>query len=170
LKFASSLWKSKSSSDADDNSESTNSSHPELAFFNNLSATLDIELTIDPSPIGKSYVMHVSPDAKIKSLKLEARVYVEASQDFRDLTEEEMDSVAFIGSSITLRSESEQPITHRAPNGRYFTVKQLLQAVEDTERHSRPHAKWFGGIDVHHVFMEGLEEGDDQTWTVVWGS
>jgi hypothetical protein len=53
----------------------------------------------------------------------------------------ELASVAFLAPTIALRSDGGD-VTHRAPNG---------------------------GIDVHHIFFEGLSpEGD--VWRISWGS
>jgi len=40
-------------------------------------------------------------------------------------------------------------------------VQELLRAVELTEQKTRENTEWFGGIDVHHMYFEGLFcEGD----------
>jgi hypothetical protein len=31
-------------------------------------------------------------------------------------------------------------------------------------------SEWFGGVDVHHVFFEGLHEDVDGVWVANWGS
>ena len=79
--------------------------------------------------------------------------------------------MAFRGPSIRLRSRGdEEVVTHDAPNGSHFTVRELLRAVEETERRARPRSQWFGGIDVHHVCFEGLYLWDAGVWTILWGS
>jgi hypothetical protein len=30
--------------------------------------------------------------------------------------------------------------------------------------------RWLGGVDVHHVFFEGIKLGDDGVWGTGWGS
>lgn len=135
--------------------------HPELEFFNSLSGKLDIELTTPPERVGDLLNERATPDAAIVSLKLTAEVFNEETETFRPLTPEELDSVAYRGASIRLRSEDGDPVAHAAPNGEFFTVRQLLQAVEETERQTRGQSEWLGGVDVHHVFFEGIHREDE---------
>ncbi|MGA9520488.1 MAG: hypothetical protein WBV82_03435 [Myxococcaceae bacterium] len=71
---------------------------------------------------------------------------------------------------IRLRGEAGDPVEHRAPNGKHFTVRELVKAVEETERQSRSRSNWLGGIDVHHVYFEGIHPENDGTWSIAWGS
>lgn len=145
-------------------------SQPELDFFNSLSGRLEIELTQAPQRIGSLDNVRATPDAKVKSLRLIAKVFNSDSKTFRDLTREELQSIAFRGSEITLRAEGGGTVNHRAPNGEFFTVQQLLDAVAETERQSRGQSEWFDGVDVHHVFFEGIHQDDDGVWEIDWGS
>ena len=92
------------------------------------------------------------------------------TEEFRDLTPEEFDSLAFRESHIKLRGESGEVVSHNAPNGTFFTVQQLLQAVEETERQTRDQSEWLGGVDVHHCYFEGISLDDDGAWGIYWGS
>jgi hypothetical protein len=56
-----------------------------------------------------------------------------------------------------------------APDGATFTIRDLAAAIAKTERESRERGEWLGGIDVHHIFFEGLSF-DDDVWTISWGS
>lgn len=134
--------------------------HPELEFFNSLTGTLAIELTVPPKRIGNLYNFEASPDAQVKSLRLHAEVFNADARTFRDSTPEELDSVAFHEEHISLRSESGDIVTHDAPDGQFFTVRELLKAVEETEREIRGKPEWFGGVDVDHVFFERPSAGD----------
>lgn len=146
-------------------------SHPELQFFNNLSAELEIELTVPAEPVGKLLNLSASPEAKVATLHLRTEVYNDEIDENRELTVEELAAVAFHGSQIKLRGESEKVVSHDAPNGRYFTVRELLQAVEETERQTRGQSQWLGGVDVHHIYFEGIEFNDeDGVWEICWGS
>ena len=145
-------------------------SHPELEFFNSLSGELEIQLTAPTENIGNLANQRAPSDARIKSLKLVAEVVDESSNTTRQLTVEEMRSVAFQGASIQLRGAAEQTTAHQAPNGEYFTVRDLLNAVEEAEWRSRGDSEWFGGVDVHHVYFEGIYQADDGIWDIYWGS
>ena len=146
------------------------SSHPELEFFNGLSATLEIELSSPPENIGETANQRALPTATITSLKLKPEVLEGDPPKGRELTEQELQRVAFNGATIRLRGEGDVTVTHQAADGKAFTVKELLQAVEDTERQSRPNSEWFGGVDMHHVYFEGIAEGDNGVWDIQWGS
>ena len=144
-------------------------SHPELAFFNNLSGKLKIELTEPPERVGNLSNERAPADAEIKSISLNLEVFNQDDETFRALTKEELATIAFHGASIVLQSEDGEEVSHNAPNGESFTVADLAKAVEETERQTRGDSEWLGGIDVHHVYFEGLEE-EDGVWLICWGS
>mgnify|MGYP007059528836 CR=1 FL=1 len=146
------------------------SHHSELEFFNSLSGRLEIELTGPTEQIGKLENVRATPDAQIKSLTLTAQVYNRDSGTFRELTSEELQSVAFRGAQIALRGESADTVTHQSPNGEFFTVQDMLNAVAETERQTRAESEWFDGVDVHHVFFEGIRQSSDGVWLIYWGS
>lgn len=52
----------------------------------------------------------------------------------------------------------------------HFTVRELVHAVEKTELETRGSSEWLGGIDVHHIFFEGISAEADGTWALCWGS
>jgi hypothetical protein len=145
-------------------------SSSELEFFNSLSGKLEIELTEPAEPFANLLNLRASPSAQISNLKLYAKVFNRDTEDFRNLTEEELNSVAFRAKHIKLRGESGEVISHDAPNGEFFSVRQLLQAVEETERRTRNRSEWYGGVDVHHCFFEGIHPGGGDTWDIFWGS
>jgi hypothetical protein len=144
--------------------------HPELQFFNSLSGKLKIELTAPPERIGNLDNVRAAPDAKIKSLNFAVEVFNRETETARQLTSEELQSVAFRDSRITLRGEGGGTVAHQAPNGKFFTVQDLLKAVEDTERQTRDQSEWFDGVDVHHVYFEGIHLGEGNVWEIYWGS
>jgi hypothetical protein len=145
--------------------------HAELEFFNGLSGKLNIVLDVPAQPVANLLNLQAAPDARVVRLELHAEVFDRDTKEFRSLTPQELDSVAFRGSSIRLRGEdAEEAVSHVASNGSYFTVRELLRAVEETERRTRAQSAWLGGVDVHHVFFEGIEPGEDDAWEICWGS
>jgi hypothetical protein len=139
-----------------------------LQFFNQLSGSLHIQLSQPAEPIAEGLVnLKAPPAATIESLSLQMSVFED--DDLRDLTAEEWDRVVLEAPTITLRSLGE-PVTHAAPNGRHFTVRALVAAVEETERRTRHQSEWFEGIDVHHCFFEGIRKSRDGVWSIRWGS
>ena len=128
--------------------------------FNRISAMLEVGLDEPAKAFSRKVLNSVaSPKAGIASLRLRA-----------DLPRKELSKVAYRAPSINIRGPGGDVVSHAAPNGRFFTVGDLLKAVEDTERRTRGKAEWFGGVDVHHVFFEGLHEDADGVWVAHWGS
>ena len=142
-----------------------------LAFFNSLSGRLDIKLTESPSPItDKLYNLAAPSTARIASIELRLDVFEEDIGNFRLLTDEEWNRVVFRDSTIHIRGAGDRVVEHRAPNGKWFTTRELAAAIEETERQTRGYSEWFGGIDVHHIFFQGIDVGEDGVWSTSWGS
>ena len=147
------------------------SKHPELEFFNSLSGRLKIELSEPAERITPNLEnLKAPPGAEIRSMSLDITYF--ENEELRELTTEEFDSVAFSQPSIRLRSvyEGGPVIEHGAPNGEFFTVRQLLAAVLDAERQIRGNSEWFGGVNVHHIYFEGIYPTKDGCWFASWGS
>jgi hypothetical protein len=143
----------------------------ELEFFNDLSGKLEIELSEPPQQVSPNLLnLQASPDAKVVSLKLKAHVFDRKTDESRELTPEEWNSVAFRSGTIKLRSDEGRIIQHKAPNGKFFTVRDLVTAVEQTERETRGETDWLGGVDVHHVYFEGIHQEEEGVWDIYWGS
>lgn len=142
---------------------------PELAFFNKLSGVLHIELTEPAQPYAPHMLnLQASPDARITSLRFEANVF--EGGELRPLTEDELASVAIVSPQLQLRGDTGEAVPHEAPNGEHFTVRDLIRAVELTELRTRDRSEWLGGVDVHHIYFEGIHLEADGTWSIGWGS
>jgi hypothetical protein len=50
-----------------------------------------------------------------------------------------------------------------------FSILDLMDNILELEREARPTTEWFGGVDVHHVYFEGLCESYG-VFNVSWGS
>ncbi|MGW4352330.1 hypothetical protein ACWELJ_09600 [Nocardia sp. NPDC004582] len=139
-----------------------------LEFFNGLSGTLSIELSEPTEDIAANLSnQRAKATAEIAALSFTPEVFQD--DDFRDLTADELDLVVLEATALTLQGEGE-PVGHRAPNGKWFTVRDLVAAIAETERRTRHQSQWFGGIDVHHVFFEGIDQEADGIWRILWGS
>jgi hypothetical protein len=141
-----------------------------LEFFNGLSGDLHIELSEPATEFSPNLANQVAPaSAHVTRVELGFRVYV--GRGFRELTDEEWDRVVIHARTIRManRRVPDVVVEHAAPDGRVFTVRALRDAVAKTERESRDRSDWFEGVDVHHVYFEGisLENG---VWYVEWGS
>lgn len=143
---------------------------PELQRFNALVAgELENELSKPLQPhVPGGPPVEVSEEAEITSLHLE--VYAFDDDGKRPLTEEELDSVGLFLASIELVSELGTAVSHDAPNGEAFLVRDLIAAVEATERRTRGEGSWSGGIDLHHTFFEGIDELSEGRFRSAWGS
>jgi len=144
--------------------------HAELEFFDTISGRLEIELDVPAEPVADLLNLQASPDARVVKMSLVAEIFDEVAGEFRSITEEELNRVAFRGANLKLSGESEVTVSHAAPNGEYFTVRELLRVIEETEQQTRYQSEWLGGVDVHHCFFEGIcnEEGDVRS--IYWGS
>lgn len=143
--------------------------YEEMEFFNSIGGTLEVKLTQEPEPMKNLPGNKVAKKAEIISIKLKPEIYVEETDSFRQLTDVELNTIAFNQPSIELVSQSNEVVEHKASNKKYFTVKELLNAVELTEKQTRKNSDWFGGVDVHHIFFEGVycENGKR---LIYWGS
>lgn len=93
---------------------------------------------------------------------------------FRSLTRGELRRVALKAGTATLSSGITRfapKIKYNAPNGKYFTVKQLWECVSHYESLTREFSDWFGGVNCHHIFYEGLSVDESNgTLSANWGS
>lgn len=142
-----------------------------LAFFCRLSGRLYIELSEPPQRIHPPLEnLGAAPTASIVSIRLRAQVFERETGTFRPLSEEELDRVVIREPKVAFVGHGRGAATFDAPDGVAFRVRDLLAAVEETERRSRGDSEWYGGIDVHHVFFEGIHLGTDGQWRIRWGS
>jgi hypothetical protein len=142
-----------------------------LAFFNRLSGRLHIELT-EPAIRLNPRLLNLAAPAAARVTRVSFELEVHDEGDFRPLTDEEWTRVVIEQPRIRICSLDAPPevkLDLDAPDGRAFTVRDLRDAIEETERQSRDRSRWLGGVDVHHVYFEGifLEKG---LWQIAWGS
>ena len=143
---------------------------PGIHFFNEISGKLVIELTRPRERIRNLANFKAPPDAKIRNLTLKARIVDEAFRRSRALTEQELARIVVSGPRIKLAGLAKIAVEHAAPNGKYFTVADILKAIEVTERQTRDATEWFGGVDIHHIHLEGLHPKGGGVWEIQWGS
>lgn len=119
------------------------------------------------------------PDSKIVDIYSDDITYYdEALEEQVSYTPEELDVPAFIGSEISFSSVwfdrkgnkvAESHMSFCNHTG-YFTIQEMVDMVVEFEKVDRPKTRWFGGIDAHHVFFEGLRKQKDGSYSVCWGS
>jgi glucose/arabinose dehydrogenase len=107
--------------------------------------------------------------------KPEVGVYSNDSGEFTPLTAEQLEQVAYNQPAITfkrglLSSAAKPSYTMNAPNSKsYFSLSDLLDTIAAFEQYDRPSTEWFGGIDCHHIFFEGVH-ATPEGWLISWGS
>jgi hypothetical protein len=151
----------------------TNADAAGLVFFNELCGHLAITLSEPPLPVaGTVRNVKASPTATIRDITLTLEIFEDEEADKpRALTDEEWSRVVLRTPSIRMRGQdAKKVVEHVAPNGGSFTVRDLARAVLETERQSRASTDWLGGIDVHHVFFQGMSLDDEGVWCISWGS
>lgn len=141
-------------------------------FFDKLSGSLCVELSEPEQQMSKTLLnKFATKTAELKSVNLELQVWED--NEPRDLTPEELAMVVMPEAKIKTRSHAcltpSRVIEHKAPNDKHFTLADMIKVVEATELQTRGDTDWFGGIDVHHIFFEGMEL-DNGIWTISWGS
>jgi len=120
------------------------------------------------------------PDSTITSLQAGTLEYYDPARNERvQLTTDELHKPAYVGKKLVLES------VWRTREGRivdstrceynndkdHFTVKEVVQRIVDFERTDRPKSKWFGGIDCHHVYFEGMRLNCKRdAFRICWGS
>lgn len=142
-----------------------------LSFFTELGGRLRIELTEPSRAVSEQLVNQVaSPTARIAGVSFEMYAFV--NDEIEDLSEEQWLRVVLRSPQIRMRDirTPDTCIEAAAPNGTSFTVRDLDTAIERTELHCRASSNWLDGIDVHHVYFEGMTLGSDGVWEVHWGS
>lgn len=143
---------------------------PGIEYFNEISGQLEIELTKPPVRIANLANLRAPAGAKIKTLSLKAEIFEEEADEARALTAKELSRIVISRPTVQLKGKADVVVTHAAPNGKFFTVADILEAIELTERQTRDKTEWFGGIDVHHIFLEGLHDAGGGVWEIQWGS
>ncbi len=94
-------------------------------------------------------------------------------QRFIILTDEELNTIEYPFDTITLIFNSQSVNYEHAYNSNStdgFTVRRLFDIVLDFENQTRPLTCFLGGIDVHHIYFEGLRKMEDGKYRVMWGS
>lgn len=109
--------------------------------------------------------------------------WVDATERFVSFTDRELKQVAFVGESFALVANSEHYFITRkfdAPNGRHFTLQQLIDVVQRFERSVRCLDRDHDSLNPDHCFFEGIrrntvysnaeDSSTDQMYQIHWGS
>ena len=78
------------------------------------------------------------------------------------------DLIAFKGNHITLVDNFYERTFMNEKD--FLTAKELMDVIIEFEKVNRNHTEWFGGINCHHIFFEGMEELSSGNYYISWGS
>jgi len=146
-------------------------------IVNRLCFTLHIETT-NTSP-QKGYLANrfEEPDSEIISIGNGDISCLDDIPEDKNL----YDMISYFGNEITFqeiwRTRKDNKIlsnnkkTYTNKKG-YFTVEELVDCIVDFEKIDRSsHKSWFGGVDCHHIFFEGVYYNKERnTYSASWGS
>jgi hypothetical protein len=147
-------------------------------LFNKLSFTLEVEVS-EEAPRPGMYNAYAAPGATMMGIGIsDPYIYSrddadeEQEGELGDITSDDLASIALMKPSITFYDDqTNYEATFQAPAGQgYFTVSDLLNTLVAWEQQNRPRTEWFGGMDIHHVFFEGIEPNAQGKFYVAWGS
>lgn len=132
----------------------------------NVTLNIDVETYQANSTLLNRFVR---PDIKIKSLNWGKMLfYNEGDKNpFSDVSDDKFDKVIYKETQITIESNN---VTETFYNSNGFTSRNLFDHIMSVETEARPNTDWFGGIDAHHIYFEGLHKTDNRCYSVYWGS
>jgi hypothetical protein len=140
-------------------------------FNNKFGGTLHITLNKPSKPVAPMMAnQKAQPGSKLVDIVFEPQVYDPVGDG--KPKEKDLNKVVISAPQITLVGENGESVTLPAPNGKNFTVGNLFDAIGETERKTRGSSNWMGGIDLHHIYFEGLYEvgNTPHTYLIAWGS
>ena len=139
---------------------------------NNIHFKLEIEVeAVGPvNTFGIVVKKIIYPGAYVKNISLSPmKLWNSESNDFYLPDKEFLNSIAYNYNHIVIKSEKLSKI-YVASNNEYFTYQDIYDIVLDFEKKNRINSTWLGGIDIYHVFFEGLHQNKDKTFSIFWGS
>ena len=143
---------------------------------NSISCTLHIEMDRAPRQVPGLLNRFEEPGAKLLSCKMNHPA-VFTGDDLVDLTPDQLASVACdesepLPATVYLSSclVQGEDLEFLAANGVWFTVQEFMDAVGKLESTVRGKTGWFGSVDTHHVFYEGIMGSADDRYCIGWGS
>lgn len=147
--------------------------------MNDLIFTLDIETTNTAPQHGMLLNRFEQPDSKIESINVNDVSYLNNDKDelVTYTTAELKEMTAFTGDSMTFKNEwrdernklvDKTKMTFKKKGG--FSCWDVIQNVVKFEAKDRPKSNWFGGVDCHHIFYDGIKASDDGSFYIIWRS
>jgi len=158
----------------------TRSEGPTPMLQETIRFTLHIETTDTSPQRGILLNRFEEPDSMITRLcEGEITQFDRETNDLVELSTAEKEKPGYIGETLTLESVWKTRDGRIADTTRrvykntrgFFTVAEVVAHIVDFERIDRPKSKWFGGLDCHHVFFQGLYPNlKEDAFCISWGS
>lgn len=154
--------------------------HGPTKEMNNICFLLEITTTKTAPQRGFLLNRFEEPDSLIKQIShSEITRYDEEIENHIPLTKEELNAVGFVGKEFTLHNTwlnnkkklvGETKITFTNDKD-YFTIQEIVRRIIQFEKLDRPKTSWFGGVDCHHIYFEGIHLNRDKAgYGISWGS
>ena len=148
--------------------------------MNDISFVLNIKTSNTVSQRGYLMNRFEKPDSVIQSISHSPiATYNTSRRELEELSPTELNKPGFWGETMTMKSVckddsgavKKRTIKTFKTLKKFFTIKQVVSNIVKFEMKDRPKTNWFGGIDAHHVFFEGLyRNSKTDTYSVNWGS
>ena len=148
---------------------------------NKLCFTLDIKTTNTSPQHGKLLNRFEEPDSQIKNINVSQITYYNKQvDDHVPYTKAELKAMpGYTADTMTFESvwrdintnEITATTTKTFKKNGGFSCWDVIQNIVKFEKLDRPKTKWFGGVDCHHIFYEGIHfNKDKKTLGISWGS
>tara|TARA_B100000482_G_C12579713_1_gene287370 strand:+ start:105 stop:608 length:504 start_codon:yes stop_codon:yes gene_type:complete len=146
---------------------------------NNLIFTLDIKTTKTAPQRGMLLNRFEEPDSQIKEINVSDVTYYDREEivpysraelkQMPGYTEPTMTFMNVWRNMDTNEITGTTSMTFNKEGG--FSCWDVVQNILAFEKLDRPKSRWFGGVDCHHIFYEGICFNDDKTTLAIrWGS
>tara|TARA_B100000085_G_C18562441_1_gene520148 strand:+ start:663 stop:1214 length:552 start_codon:yes stop_codon:yes gene_type:complete len=159
---------------ATEETKDSNITHGVQDVMKNINFNLEIETT-NTTPVPENGLMNrfEEPDSQIVSITHDdIRLYNNEKEDFDYLLEDDLNQPGYYGNEITFHQSyidrktkeiiADTKKTYYNDKG-LFTIKEMVDNIVDFEKLDRPSTKWFGGIDCHHTYYEGIFPNKEKT-------
>ena len=144
----------------------------------NLCFSLEIETTKTAPQRGMLLNRFEEPDSKIKSITIGQVSYYDKDVEdcvpytiaaLKKIPGFKSDTMTFKNGWIEKNKMVDMSVmTFNKKGG--FSCWDVIQNIVKFDKLDRSKSKWFGGVDCHHIFYEGLALRKDGTVFVRWGS
>ena len=146
--------------------------------FDALSWSIHIETSLPELRVEGSLNCFQHPEATVVGIEASPPVIYPDSDDHEHLltynyevSEDYLEQTGFNGNAICLKSPSDGSYHVYGSSSHSFSCKELIDVIVDFEQKERPKTNWLGGMDVHHVWFEGLcRVSNSCAFFISWGS